>query len=412
VKSFNFNKGSRIILRVILAGKAEAGPAADTPSSFIAKILTFLRSVFPGKRANQSMDKEGRIKLAAQVDGGRIDREQPRRGPSNRSLLFSALVALPLAGLLVGLFLSPGPATQNTTSMVCPKGSLVLVGSTAFAFTATATASQYERACHNASSITVSNAAPDTGTFNGLNDLVRGGPNAPLMAMSDGRASTGGSYGPLIGTPVGVIIFTLVVNAQTKVYNLSSAQVQQMFAGEITNWRQLGGANFPVVIVSRDYNSGSRRAFDQYVLHGAEPQPSSHDCTIKDIGPNAPILRCEAATTGSLLDIVARTPGAIGFADTGDVENYRNGAVQPVRLDGIDDRLVDLGIAPGTYQFWTVEYLYTNRNPPRTSLAAQFLAYMTGSAAKDQMRSHLFTPCVDQNQNLMATLCSPLKRQA
>ena len=119
--SFNFNKGSRVILRVILAGQAVVQPAADNPSGFIAKILTRLRSVFPGKQATQSTDKEGRVKLIAQVQGGRIDREQPRRGPSNRSLLWGAVVALPLAGLLIGLFWGPHPAMQSTTSMACPR---------------------------------------------------------------------------------------------------------------------------------------------------------------------------------------------------------------------------------------------------------------------------------------------------
>jgi ABC-type phosphate transport system substrate-binding protein len=206
----------------------------------------------------------------------------------------------------------------------------------------------------------------------------------------------------------GVIVFTVVVNRATHVYNLTSAQVGEIFSGAITNWRQLGGADLPIDIVSRDSGSGTRRAFDRYVLDGAaEPEPSSFDCTDKDAVPSARITLCQEPATSSLLDEVARIPGAIGYAETSDVAASTAGTVQPVQLDGIADALGDVGTRPGNYHFWTVEYLYTYGSPADGSLGAQFLTYMGSFAAKDALRSSGYTPCDDGKQDLMATLCAP-----
>jgi phosphate transport system substrate-binding protein len=83
----------------------------------------------------------------------------------------------------------------------------------------------------------------------------------------------------------------VVVNKRTRIFNLSTADIKNILNGTITNWRRLGGADLPVSIVSRDPGSGSRRAFDQYVLGGApEPDASSFDCTDKNEDPGSPVV--------------------------------------------------------------------------------------------------------------------------
>ena len=81
--------------------------------------------------------------------------------------------------------------------------------------------------------------------------------------MSDGPARWLPS---LVGSPVGLIIVTLVVNSQTDVFKLTTAQLRQIFSGTITNWRQLDGRYLPISIVSRYPGSGSRTAFDNKIL--------------------------------------------------------------------------------------------------------------------------------------------------
>lgn len=349
---------------------------------------------------------EGRkqIEQTGSLVGGRVVAESPRRGLSTRSLVFGGLTALPLAGLLAGLLVSLGtPAGSN-----CISGSLNLAGSTAFAPAATSIAHQYMESCHGAH-ITIDR----TGSVTGLNALSSLGARNPQaagaqIAMSDGPAPVGKAYKPLSGMPVGVIIFTLAANRDTHVASLTSEQVREMFAGKITNWRQVGGPDRTVKIVSRYPDSGSRRAFDQYVLDGAtEPQPSSFDCSDKNEIPDAPVVLCQEPTTQDLLQNIASVPGAIGYAQSSDVENYTGQGIQSVELNALQDTFGNIGTAAGNYPFWTVEYLYTYGPPAAGSLAGKFLKYMSSFAAQDLLRLDGYTPCVGATQNLMATLCAP-----
>jgi ABC-type phosphate transport system substrate-binding protein len=349
-------------------------------------------------------DLRRKVRQTGSLVGGRIIQESPRRGPSTRSLLFGGLIALPLAGLLAGLLVSLGPPGGSQ----CTSGSLNLVGSTAFAPAASSIARQYTSTCRG-----VRISASAAGSVGGLNDLVSTGGHHPQqaaaeIAMSDGPAPAGSAYRSLYGTPVGVIIFTVVVNRGTRVASLTTRQVQQIFAGRITNWKQVGGPDLPVRVVSRYPDSGTRRAFDRYVLGGAtEPQPSSFDCTDKNEIPGAPVILCQEPSTQSLLQSVADVPGAIGFGESADVAGYSGRGVQPVELDGLQDTFGNIGTGTGRYPFWTVEYLYTYGAPAAGSLTQKFLSYMGSFAARDLVRQEGYTPCVDSTNNLMSTLCAP-----
>jgi phosphate transport system substrate-binding protein len=349
-------------------------------------------------------DMRKKILQTGSLVGGKIVPEPPRRGPSTRSLLFGGLATLPLAGLLAGLLVSLGAPAGSQ----CASGSLELQGSTAFAPAAESIATQYMDSCHGAH-ITVSGI----GSVSGLNELTGAGAHNPKVAasqiaMSDGPAPAGEAYKPLYGTPVGVIIFTVVVNRDTRIATLTTGQIAAIFAGTITNWRQLGGPALPIRIVSRYPDSGTRRAFDQYVLHGAtEPQPSSFDCTDKNEIPGSPVILCQEPTTQALLQSVADVPGAIGYGESSDADGYTGHGVQQVELNGLQDTFGNVGTGPGKYPFWTVEYLYTYGAPASGSLAGKFLTYMSTYAAKDLLRLEGYTPCVDGPQNLMSTLCAP-----
>ena len=124
-------------------------------------------------------------------------------------------------------------------------------------------------------------------------------------------------------------------------------------------------------------------------------------CTDKDAVPDSPVVKCEVADTGTLLQRVNGIPGAIGYAQISDASSYAN--VESVKLGGWDP---DIGaVERGAYPFWTVEYLYTYGRPAPGTLAAAFLTYMNSDTTRDLLRSQAYTPCVDQHQTLVGTLC-------
>jgi phosphate transport system substrate-binding protein len=205
---------------------------------------------------------------------------------------------------------------------------------------------------------------------------------------------------------VGLIIFTLVVNSKTSVFKLTTAQLHQIFSGTISNWQQLDGPNLPISIISRYPGSGSRTAFDDKILGGSEPQVSSYDCIHKNAVSASPVILCEEPTTSNLLQTVAAVPGAIGYAETGDVENFAGGAIEPVELDGLSGNPGSIGTSPNSYHFWTIEYLYTYGTPAPESLANSFIKYAIGSsAAQNALRKSGYTPCGGNPQSVTASLC-------
>jgi ABC-type phosphate transport system substrate-binding protein len=191
---------------------------------------------------------------------------------------------------------------------------------------------------------------------------------------------------------------------EANVFNLTAAQLRDIFLGTVTNWSQVNGADLPIRIVARTTGSGTRRAFDQKVLGGgAEPPFSSYDCVSKNAVPASPVIRCEVSDTSTLLQRVNTIPGAIGYAQLSDAATYPN--VEPIKIDGWDPNIG--AVERGSYPFWTVEYLYTSGSPARGSLAANFLGYMHSTTSSDILRSDDYTPCVDRGQTLMNTLCHP-----
>ncbi|EPC55159.1 phosphate ABC transporter substrate-binding protein, partial [Lacticaseibacillus paracasei subsp. paracasei Lpp123] len=72
----------------------------------------------------------------------------------------------------------------------------------------------------------------------------------------------------LVDHKVAVVGIAPIVNPKVGVKNVSMAQLQKIFLGEITNWQQLGGKNVPIVLVNRAQGSGTRATFEKWVMQG------------------------------------------------------------------------------------------------------------------------------------------------
>ena len=109
----------------------------------------------------------------------------------------------------------------------------------------------------------------------------------------------------------------------------------------------------------------------------------------------------------ALLQYVARIPGAIGYAQAADAGASGNANIQPVQIDGLGAEPGVIGDGPGKYHFWAVEYLYSYGTPPANSLAAAFLGYLNGYAARDILRGQGYIPCTDRGLTSVHALCPP-----
>ena len=150
----------------------------------------------------------------------------------------------------------------------------------------------------------------------------------------------------LIEIPVAYDGIAVIVHPSNPINDLSVQQVRDIFAGNITNWSEVGGADLPIVIVNRDEASGTRSAFATAVMGDERFEV------------NSVVL----PGTGQVREVVARTPEAIGYISVGFVEpRHVETIVKPLTLDGI--KPTDENIISGVYPVSRILHFLTNGVP-------------------------------------------------
>lgn len=313
-----------------------------------------------------------------------VDDKTPTFSPAARNIaLVLAACVVTLATIIV--------ARDNPPPIGCAKGTLKVTGSTAFAPAMRQLKTKYEEDCEGAT-ITVD----PHGSTAGIRELATAGEasgtggssgSPAIVAFSDGRKP--GGFPQLRENMIAVSLFTLVLNDRTPVENLSVDQIRRLYSGEIDNWNQIpGGPNLPVLLISRDANSGTREVFQRRVLGRNEPANSSRDCENRD-DRTAPVTRCELDSTAQVLAMVARLPGAIGYTELRAVSGQKG--LHKVAIDGRVPNVDELGAS--TYPYREIEYAYTWGEPPADSLTSSFLTYLRHGRGQDVIRGHGHLPC-------------------
>ncbi|WP_308121295.1 substrate-binding domain-containing protein [Paractinoplanes bogorensis] len=310
------------------------------------------------------------------VGDGRIIETRSRIGTSRRAMMLIAfLVVLVVAQSLVFL------RSDTRTPLDCAEGRLAISGSTAFEPVIREAARSYQDVCPAAEF-----AFEMRGSGEGLLALDQSGE----LAFSDGEKPDG--MPGLVARPIAFVLFTLVVNADTGVKDLTTAQIRRLYRGEIGNWKEIGGADEAVRLISRNPGSGTRAAFQRRVLGGVrEPGSNSDNCRDRDPGTPAGVVRCARNSTEDVLRAVADTPGALGYSELGAATGRSGSAL--VRIDGHPATVDDAD--HGTYPFWETELGYTFGDPDAHSLAASFLRYLTNQVGADIIRAHGDRPCAE-----------------
>jgi phosphate transport system substrate-binding protein len=350
------------------------------------KVLAILERI-SGDRHYPAPEVSGGLK------GGSLHETRSRTGPSG--LIFGLVVFLIAVIVAEATFFRPVRPPLD-----CEAGKVTLTGSTAFAPVLTDATQSYQRTCGKAMFGSDPQASGSDAGLTALNEAgTRLGQTPPMVAFSDGEKRSG--FPDLLARPIAFVLFAVVVNPKARVLDLTRAQLQDIYAGRIDNWSQLGGADLPVRMVSRQLGSGTRTAFETRVLGAVEAGVNSKDCTTVYNKAVPGPAHCEQLTTDKLLDTVASDDGAIGYAELG-AATARSNDVAVVRIDGQPaDRDHALHNA---YPYWETEYAYTYGEPKADSLIASFLRYLTNQVGIDIIRSHGDLPCSDLDNPV---LCHP-----
>src|SRR4051812_25772940 len=167
-----------------------------------------------------------------------------------------------LALVLVGC--DPGPAVFNRTPVpeatLAPQpqaysGTITCVGSSVLAPVLAAAGVRFRQAYPLAHVLVIT-----TTSQSGLSAVQDGGADLGLSDVA-ARVFPGIDSEALHDYPVAGTIYAMIAHPAVHVSNLSQAQVQAIYKGALHNWREVGGADQDIVVVSRPKGAGSRAIF-------------------------------------------------------------------------------------------------------------------------------------------------------
>ena len=179
---------------------------------------------------------------------------------------------------------------------------------------------------------------------------------------------------------VAIDALAVVVHPDNPVSQLTIDQLADMFAGRITNWREVGGRDAPIILLSRETNSGTHVYFlEEVVRKGSKDN--------KDIfAPQTLLMPSSVGITSE----IRRNPNAIGYDGLGYVTDHEKmiavakNADSPYVLPSVQSG------ADGSYPIARDLYMYTAGQPDE--VIAKYLAWIRGPEGQQIVSDLGFVP--------------------
>ncbi len=153
-------------------------------------------------------------------------------------------------------------------------------------------------------------------------EVQGGGSTAGIKAAADGYAHIGMCSRSLKPEETGftaIVIardaIAVVVNHANKVNALTREQVREIYEGKVKNWKEVGGDDRPIILVTREEGSGTREAFEHLVMGKARIAPTA----------------ITQESNGTVKQLVKGNADAIGYMSLGLV----HGELKPLVVDGV-----------------------------------------------------------------------------
>lgn len=198
------------------------------------------------------------------------------------------------------------------------------------------------------------------GSSAGIKNTIEGTSNLGMSSrdLKDEEAQS------VEGTQIAIDGIAVVTNKNNKVQDLTVEQVKDIFTGKITNWKEVGGSDAQIVVVSREEGSGTRDGFQDIL--GFESEELTKDAQISD-------------GSGNVKSTVEGNENAIAYISFG----YVKDGIKSVKVDGIEAN--DDNVVSGKYP-----------------ISRPFLVVNKKDAMSDEAKSFVDFIMSDKGQNIVA----------
>jgi phosphate transport system substrate-binding protein len=218
----------------------------------------------------------------------------------------------------------------------------------------------------------VSISVDGSGSGNGINALLEGSTdiaNSSREMKKEEYAKAEKSGMKIKEIAVALDMVVPIVNPSNPVKSLTTEQLKGIYTGEITNWKQVGGKDDKIVVVSRETSSGTYEYWNEDILKKADVRKDS-------------LLQ---ASNGAVVNVIANNKKAIGYVGFG----YLGKSVKAIVVNGIPATLAN----GKTKKFPMSRYLYVYVNEKNYSQPSKdFVAYLLSSAGQKIVSEAGFIP--------------------
>jgi len=158
--------------------------------------------------------------------------------------------------------------------------------------------------------------------------------------------------------------FVFLTHIDNPVKGLTSQNIQEIYTGKLTNWREVGGADEAIIPYQRPVNSGSQTGFLDLVMKDEMPMKAPKENIVAEMG--------------QLIEAVAdydNASGALGYSYFYFVEDmWGNEAVKLLEIDGVypDHK----AISKGKYPYTTAYYAVIRKDSPEGSDVRKIVEWM------------------------------------
>ena len=261
-------------------------------------------------------------------------------------------------------------AAAFTSAPAMAEKNIVIDGSTTVGPIAKAFADYYKEKTGIGATIS------ESGSGNGVKSLINGACDIANMSrfMKDSEFKTCVEKGIL---PVAHVVafdgLAVVVNPANKVGALTMAQLADIYTGKIRNWKELGGDDAEIVVISRDTNSGTYETFNELVLR-----------------KNPVVKGAEyVGSNGQAKTRVASTKNAIAYVGLG----FADDSVKTLSVDGILPS--PKTIVSGKYPIARPLFMFTNKYPKMGTPVYDFVTLHLSEEGREIVRDLGYVPVAE-----------------
>lgn len=184
----------------------------------------------------------------------------------------------------------------------------------------------------------------------------------------------------------------IIVNADNPVGSITKKQVQDIYTGKITNWKELGGNDQYIRLISKEEGRSTLELFLKYFsLEAKEVGEGKGVVMVHKAEEDAAFTTVEAILIGPNKDAIANVitkPNAIAYVSIGTAQEIaRRGAkIKLLTLDGVEAKIEN--IANETYPLRRPLHIVTSGDPQGT--VKKFVDFLLSDAGQDIVRKHEF----------------------